>query len=59
LVEGWVEENEDRLGVDHDLHDDEWDGSENERECEQDAFERRGVILTGSRFQIIKRMHGK
>ena len=29
-----------RGGVARDVHDDEWDGSESEREREQDAFER-------------------
>ena len=48
-----------RGGVACDVHDDEWDGSESKREREQDAFERRGVILAGSQLQIIKRMHDK
>ena len=48
-----------RGGVDRDGNDDEWDGSESEREREHDAFERRGVVWVGSRLQIIKRMHDK
>jgi len=48
LDEGWKEiggrkrgsSRRGRGGVDRDGNDDEWDGSESERECEQDAFER-------------------
>ena len=42
-----------RGGVDRDGNDDEWDGSESEREREQDAFERRSVVWAGNRLQII------
>jgi len=48
-----------RGSVDDDGNDDGWNGSENERELEQDAFERRGVVWAGSRLQTIKRMHDK
>ena len=48
-----------RGGVDDDGNDDEWDGSESERELEQVAFERRGVLWAGNRLQIIKRMYDK
>ena len=48
-----------RGGVDRDGNDDKWDGSESEREREQGAFERRGVVWAGSRLQIIKRIHDK
>jgi len=44
---------------DDDGNDDGWNGSESERELEQDSFERRGVVWAGSRLQIIKRMHDK
>ena len=48
-----------RGGVDDDGNDNEWDGSESERELEQDAFERRGVLWAGNQLQIIKRMYDK
>ena len=58
LRDGWKKTRR-RGGVDRDGSDDEWDGSESEREREHDAFERRGVVWVGSRLQIIKRMHDK
>ena len=39
MRDGWKKTRR-RGGVDRDVHDDEWDGSESEREREQDAFER-------------------
>ena len=67
MVEGWKEiggrkrgsSRRGRGGVDDDGNDDEWDGSESERELEQDAFERRGVLWAGNRLKIIKRMYDK
>jgi len=67
LDEGWKEiggkkrgsSRRGRGGVDRDGNYDKWDGSESEREREQGAFERRGVVWAGSRLQIIKRIHDK